>query len=109
MFLNRYKGYNISMINNSNFTDRQFKDYCVIFWHYGKHILIYTYQLKQSQNTLSILKHSLPYKQMFKLHSTPKCFILFQNTQELPLILNFTYLTWKTITKFINNYSIFLE
>ena len=85
-------------INNSNFSDRQFKDYCVIFWHYGKHILIYTYQHELSQNTLNILKHSLPYRQMFKLHSTQKCF---QNAQELPLILNLTYLTWKIITKFV--------
>ena len=49
-------------------------------------------------NTLNNLKHCLPYKQNFTLHCTQKCLIF---TQELPLILNFTYLTWKTITKFI--------
>ena len=52
------------------------------------------------------MKHCLQYKQSLTLHSTPKCLILFQNTQELPLISNFIWLTnwlltWKLITKFI--------
>ena len=82
--------------NTSNYTFKKGSKCALV-----AHIFIHTYQLKISQITLSNLKHCLPYEQSFTLHSTPKCFILFQNTQELPLILNLTYLTWKIITKFV--------
>ena len=69
-----------------NFTDRQFQYTYMIFNYYQTQLFLYNYNLKDSQITLSNLKHCLPYKENVTLPSTSTFLILIQNTTEPNLI-----------------------